>query len=84
MWVDGEDLANGSFYSTVILDTTVFLEYLPGNKQWVLTAMACWWGLGQAIVGFIAWGFMGESLFSADDTSSPEPLRRCKKTNLVM
>lgn len=43
----------------LILDTTVFLEYLPGNKQWVLTFLACWWGFGQAITGFIAWGFMG-------------------------
>lgn len=44
----------------LILDTTVFLEYLPGNKQWVLTFLACWWGLGQAVTGFIAWGFIGE------------------------
>lgn len=43
----------------LILDTTVFLEYLPGNRQWVLTFLAAWWGLGQAIAGFIAWGFMG-------------------------
>lgn len=42
----------------LIMDTAVFLEYLPGNKQWVLTFMACWWGFGQAIAGFIAWGFL--------------------------
>ncbi|KAL3426714.1 major facilitator superfamily transporter [Phlyctema vagabunda] len=42
----------------LILDTTVFLEYLPSNKQWVLTFLASWWGLGQSIAGFIAWGFM--------------------------
>ncbi|KAK1754377.1 hypothetical protein QBC47DRAFT_447307 [Echria macrotheca] len=42
----------------LILDTTVFLEYLPGDKQWVLTLMAAWWGFGQAITGFIAWGFL--------------------------
>lgn len=44
----------------LVLDTTVFLKYLPGNKQWVLTFLACWWGVGQAVAGFIAWGFMGE------------------------
>lgn len=44
----------------LILDTTVFLEYLPSQKQWVLTFLAAWWGFGQAITGFIAWGFMGE------------------------
>lgn len=48
----------------LILDTTVFLEYLPGNKQWVLTFLALWWGLGQAVAGFIAWGFMGTSPLS--------------------
>ncbi|KAK3320507.1 major facilitator superfamily domain-containing protein [Cercophora scortea] len=42
----------------LILDTTVFLEYLPSSKQWVLTLLAAWWGLGQAITGFIAWGFL--------------------------
>lgn len=42
----------------LILDTAVFLEYLPSTKQWVLTFMACWWGFGQAIAGFIAWGFL--------------------------
>ncbi|KAK4449080.1 major facilitator superfamily domain-containing protein [Podospora aff. communis PSN243] len=42
----------------LIMDTTVFLEYLPSSKQWVLTFMAGWWGLGQAFTGFIAWGFL--------------------------
>jgi MFS family permease len=64
----------------LIMDTTVFIEYLPSNKQWVLSKsnstlfdvylenfsklgiawLAAWWGLGQAIAGFIAWGFLGE------------------------
>ncbi len=44
----------------LILDTTVFLEYLPGSKQWAVTFLASWWGLGQAITGFLAWGFMGK------------------------
>ncbi|KAI5863559.1 MFS general substrate transporter [Durotheca rogersii] len=42
----------------LILDTTVFLEYLPSNKQWALTFLACWWGVGQAVTGFICWGFL--------------------------
>ncbi|MCJ1478764.1 hypothetical protein MMC13_007448 [Lambiella insularis] len=28
----------------LILDTTVFLEYLPSDKQWLLTLLADWWG----------------------------------------
>lgn len=28
----------------LVLDTAVFLEYLPSSRQWMLTLMACWWG----------------------------------------
>lgn len=28
----------------LVLDTTVFLEYLPSKSQWLLTLMAAWWG----------------------------------------
>ena len=42
----------------LIMDTTVFLEYLPSSKQWVLTLLACWWGVGQMVAGLIAWPFM--------------------------
>ncbi|CAG9992111.1 unnamed protein product [Clonostachys byssicola] len=53
-------LAISTFASggNLILDPTVLLEFLPGNKQWVVTALAGWWGLGQATVCFIAWGFL--------------------------
>ncbi|KAF2148665.1 MFS general substrate transporter [Myriangium duriaei CBS 260.36] len=42
----------------LVLDTAVFLEYLPSQYQWLLTAMASWWGLGQMIAGFFAWAFI--------------------------
>jgi hypothetical protein len=29
----------------LVLDTAVFLEYLPGSKQAMLTLMAAWWGM---------------------------------------
>jgi MFS family permease len=32
----------------LVLDTAVFLEYLPGNRQWMLTLMAAWWGTYRA------------------------------------
>lgn len=28
----------------LVLDTAVFLEFLPSRRQWMLTLMACWWG----------------------------------------
>lgn len=44
----------------LVLDTTVFLEYLPSNKQWLLTLLAGWWGVGQTVAGLVAWPFMGK------------------------
>ncbi|CAN6667752.1 hypothetical protein TRVA0_039S01354 [Trichomonascus vanleenenianus] len=33
----------------LVLDSVTFLEFLPYSKQWMLTFMAMWWGLGQMI-----------------------------------
>ncbi|KAF4987610.1 hypothetical protein FDECE_15364 [Fusarium decemcellulare] len=59
----GAFLALSTFGSggNLILDPTVLLEFLPGDKQWVVTALAGWWGFGQSITGFVAWGFMTQS-----------------------
>ncbi|KAF1814571.1 membrane transporter [Eremomyces bilateralis CBS 781.70] len=42
----------------LVLDTAVFLEYLPGQYQYLLTLLAAWWGVGQLTVGLLAWAFM--------------------------
>jgi hypothetical protein len=42
----------------LVLDTAVFLEYLPSAYSWLVTLMACWWGLGQLIAGLFAWAFL--------------------------
>ncbi|KAJ5119223.1 hypothetical protein N7448_010929 [Penicillium atrosanguineum] len=52
----------------LVLDTTVFLEYLPSKKQWLLTLMAAWWGLGQLIAGLFAWAFLPN--FSCEDAAT--------------
>lgn len=41
----------------LVLDPTVMLEFVPARQQWVITAMAGWWGVGQASAGFISWGY---------------------------
>ncbi|KAJ5459520.1 uncharacterized protein N7458_001072 [Penicillium daleae] len=51
----------------LVLDTTVFLEYLPSRDQWLLTLMAAWWGLGQLIAGLFAWGFLPN--YSCEDAA---------------
>lgn len=42
----------------LVLDTAVFLEYLPSKHQWLLTLMAAWWGVGQLIAGLFAWAYL--------------------------
>jgi MFS family permease len=62
----------------LILDTAVFLEYLPSNKQWVLTWLAAWWGVGGTVAGLIAWPLMCKCIiheerpYSADCRSHGE------------
>ncbi|KAK1725536.1 major facilitator superfamily transporter [Colletotrichum acutatum] len=51
----------------LVLDPTVFLEFLPSNKQWTVTALALWWGFGQALVGFIAWGFLTQERWNCTE-----------------
>jgi MFS family permease len=53
----------------LVLDTTVFLEYLPSNKQWLLTLLAGWWGVGQTVAGLVAWPFMCEYSLSLPSCS---------------
>lgn len=42
----------------LVLDTAVFLEYLPSQHAYLVTLMAAWWGLGQLIAGLFAWVFI--------------------------
>lgn len=44
----------------LILDTAVFLEYIPGKYQYLITLMALFWGLGQAVVALFALAFLGK------------------------
>lgn len=36
-------LASFGAGGNLVLDTTVFLEYLPADKQWLVTTLAAWW-----------------------------------------
>lgn len=44
----------------LILDTAVFLEHLPSSKQWTVSWLSAWWGVGCTIAGLVAWGYMRE------------------------
>ena len=55
----------------LVLDTTVFLEYVPSDKQWLLTTMACWWGLAPVIAAGFAWPLLSLPQYICD-TTKPE------------
>ena len=42
----------------LILDTAVFIEFVPSRQAWLLTLMACWWGLAPVIAAAFAWPFL--------------------------
>ncbi|RMZ82913.1 hypothetical protein DV736_g6624, partial [Chaetothyriales sp. CBS 134916] len=59
----------------LVLDTTIFLEFLPGNKQWVITLMACWWGLAYVIVAAFCWPIFSNQRYACQDAAT------CTKDN---
>lgn len=59
----GGNLPVSSFYRshlrrsvslTVQVDGTLFLEFLPGAKQWLLTLLSVWWAIGQVVASLVA------------------------------
>lgn len=53
----------------LILDTTVFLEFLPSKDQWLVTFMASWWSVGQTIAVLIAWVFFSQDEYICDSAA---------------
>jgi MFS family permease len=52
----------------LVLDSVTFLEFLPSDKQWMLTFMELWWGVGQSITAAIAWPLITN--FSCEDVAN--------------
>lgn len=40
------------------VDGMIFLEFLPGNRQFLLTLLSVFWSLGQLVTSLIGWGFI--------------------------
>ncbi|KAL1404903.1 hypothetical protein Q8F55_008514 [Vanrija albida] len=56
------------------VDGTMFLEFLPGSHQYLLTLLSIWWAIGQVVASLIAWGFIAR--WGCD---KPEPGQWCRK-----
>ncbi|KAI0334189.1 MFS general substrate transporter [Cubamyces sp. BRFM 1775] len=37
------------------VDSAVFLDFVPGSHQFLLTILSIWWSIGQLVADFIAW-----------------------------
>ncbi|KAL2062475.1 hypothetical protein VTL71DRAFT_6741 [Oculimacula yallundae] len=68
----------------LVLDPAVMLEFLPANKQWVTTALAGWWGVGQATAGAIAWGFYSRGEWSCSKAVGDCTWQNNKAWRLIM
>lgn len=53
------------------VDSIIFLEFVPQDKQWLLTSLSAWWNLGQVIVSLVAWVFLAN--YACDGAGAPCP-----------
>ncbi|KAF8201364.1 major facilitator superfamily domain-containing protein [Mycena galopus ATCC 62051] len=48
------------------VDGALFLEFLPGKHQYLLTLLSLWWAVGQVVGSLISWVFLAK--YSCDTT----------------
>ena len=51
------------------VDSAIFLEFLPGTHQYLLTVLSIFWAFAQLIATLIAWPLLGYHTCQADATS---------------
>ncbi|KAF8311953.1 MFS general substrate transporter [Clavulina sp. PMI_390] len=42
------------------VDGALFLEFLPGSHQFLLTLLSLWWAVGQVVASLISWAFLAK------------------------
>lgn len=53
------------------VDGMLFLEFLPGNRQYLLTLLSVFWSLGQLMSSLIGWGLIVNYNCQTDGTGAP-------------
>ena len=72
-------IAGFSAGGNYILDSTIFLEFIPSKKAWLVTLLSIWWAVGYTIAGLFAWGFLSNySCQFGPPKKKPPP---CKKAD---
>ncbi|KAG9239300.1 hypothetical protein BJ875DRAFT_531822 [Amylocarpus encephaloides] len=70
MWAIIGTAAGGN----VPVDSMIFLEFVPGSHQYLLTALSAWWNFGQVVVSLVGWVFLAN--FTCPTDSTPETCKR--------
>jgi len=52
----------------------LFLEFIPGANQYLLTLLSVFWSIGQLIASLIAWAFIANYSCGATETNVPSSL----------
>ncbi|PWN43691.1 MFS general substrate transporter [Ceraceosorus guamensis] len=50
------------------VDGMLFLEFIPGSKQYLLTLLSVFWSIGQLIASLVAWVFIVNYTCSGDNS----------------
>lgn len=50
------------------VDSAIFLEFLPGSHQYLLTVLSIWWAFGQLLASLVAWAILPN--FSCEVTAT--------------
>ncbi|KAF2191359.1 MFS general substrate transporter [Zopfia rhizophila CBS 207.26] len=58
------------------VDSAIFLEFLPGSHQYLLTILSIDWALAQVVATVVAWGLLGN--FTCDQTN-----KNCTKSENI-
>ncbi|EPQ27410.1 uncharacterized protein PFL1_04948 [Pseudozyma flocculosa PF-1] len=53
------------------VDGTLFLEFVPANKQYLLTLLSVFWSIGQLVGSLIGWAFIANYSCSGDESNTP-------------
>ncbi|KAF1949151.1 MFS general substrate transporter [Byssothecium circinans] len=51
----------------VPVDSIIFLEFMPPEKQWLLVSLSAWWNFGQVIVALLSWVFLSNYACTSAD-----------------
>ena len=63
---------------TLIQDSAIFLEFLPGSHQYLLTVLSVFWAFAQLLAGLIAWPLLG--YHTCQEAAKGQPKKVCTKS----